>query len=90
MSRRPKIPPPERIEKYRALIAGGASPDTAYCVCIAGLRCGARTRKGTPCQAPVVWWRGIPKCKLHGGMSTGARTPEGRARALRNLKQNRR
>lgn len=87
MTRRAKIPP-ERREKYRALLAGGAPPDTAYCVSIAGLRCGAKTRKGTPCKAPVVWWRGSIRCKLHGGMSTGAKTPEGKARALSNLKQN--
>lgn len=87
MTRRIKIPPPERIEKYRTLLAGGASEDTAFKVAIAGLRCGAKTRKDTPCKAPVVWWRGILRCKLHGGMSTGAKTPEGKARALANLKQ---
>ncbi len=40
-------------------------------------RCGARTRKGTPCQAPAM---PNGRCKLHGGKSTGARTPEGRDR----------
>jgi hypothetical protein len=40
-------------------------------------RCGAKTRKGTPCQAPAVWdeQRHKPmngRCKLHGGLSTGA------------------
>ena len=29
------------------------------------------------------------RCKLHGGMSTGPKTAEGKARALANLKQNR-
>jgi hypothetical protein len=46
----------------------------------ASFRCNAKTRKGTPCRA-----RGLGKggrCKLHGGMSTGPRTPEGKARAL--------
>jgi len=86
MSRHPKIPP-ERREKYRALLASGSPPDSARCVAIAGLRCGAKTRRGTPCKAPVCWWRGILRCKLHGGMSTGARSPEGRARALANLRQ---
>lgn len=52
-------------------------------------KCGATTRRGTPCQAPAVWWRGTGRCKLHGGLSTGAKTPEGKARALANLKQNR-
>ena len=44
------------------------------------MRCNAKTRKGTPCQA-----RGFGKggrCKLHGGASTGPRTPEGKARPL--------
>jgi len=29
------------------------------------------------------------RCKFHGGMSTGPKTSEGRARALANLRQNR-
>lgn len=45
--------------------------------------CGAKTRKGTPCQAPPVWWRGADRarngrCKLHGGLSTGPKTEAGR------------
>ena len=42
------------------------------------LRCGAKTRRGTPCQCKPVL--GKRRCSLHGGMSTGAKTPEGRAR----------
>jgi len=37
-------------------------------------RCGARTRKGTPCRAPAM---SNGRCRLHGGKSTGPRTPEG-------------
>jgi hypothetical protein len=33
-------------------------------------RCGARTRSGTPCQAPAI--RGKERCRLHGGRSPGA------------------
>ena len=40
--------------------------------------CGARTRKGTPCRALTV--TGKQRCRLHGGLSTGPRTVEGRAR----------
>ena len=41
-------------------------------------RCGAKTRSGTPCaKYPIA---GKRRCRLHGGMSTGPRTPEGRAR----------
>ncbi len=37
--------------------------------------CGAKTRKGTPCRCKSE--PGKRRCKFHGGMSTGARTPEG-------------
>ena len=43
-----------------------------------GRRCGAKTRAGTPCQNPAIKERS--RCKLHGGKSTGPRTPEGKAR----------
>jgi hypothetical protein len=43
-----------------------------------GQRCGAKTRAGTPCKNPAV--TGKARCRMHGGNSTGARTPEGRAR----------
>jgi hypothetical protein len=42
-----------------------------------GRRCGAKTRQGTPCQNPAIKKRA--RCKLHGGLSTGPRTPEGKA-----------
>jgi hypothetical protein len=41
-------------------------------------RCGARTRAGCPCRAPAI--QGKLRCRMHGGRSTGPRTPEGRAR----------
>lgn len=41
-------------------------------------RCGAKTRKGTPCHAKPI--PGKARCKFHGGLSTGPKTPEGRAR----------
>lgn len=41
-------------------------------------QCGARTRKGTPCRAKAL--PGKMRCKYHGGMSTGPKTPEGRER----------
>lgn len=45
--------------------------------------CGAKTRKGTPCAAKAVWDRETNKprngrCRMHGGLSTGVRTAEGR------------
>ncbi|MDP3561377.1 MAG: HGGxSTG domain-containing protein [Legionellaceae bacterium] len=50
--------------------------------------CGAKTRTGTPCNAPPVWNKVIDKarngrCKMHGGLSTGPKTEEGR-QAIRN------
>jgi hypothetical protein len=44
------------------------------------MRCGAKTRKGMPCQAGPFGKGG--RCRYHGGMSTGPRTPEGKARSL--------
>ena len=41
-------------------------------------RCGARTRAGCPCRAPAL--HGKRRCRMHGGRSTGPRTPEGLAR----------
>jgi hypothetical protein len=41
-------------------------------------RCEAHARStGRPCQAPAME---NGRCKLHGGLSTGPRTPEGRER----------
>ena len=37
-------------------------------------RCGAKNRRGTPCQAPAMK---NGRCRLHGGKSTGPNTPEG-------------
>ena len=49
-----------------------------------GRICGAWSRKaGRPCIAKPMK---NGRCRFHGGMSTGPRTPEGRARALLNLK----
>lgn len=47
-----------------------------------GLACGAKTRAGTPCKLTGLYWSG--RCKLHGGMSTGPTTPEGKAQAAEN------
>ena len=45
-----------------------------------GQRCFAKTRQGTPCRNPVVTNRN--RCRMHGGKSTGPRTPEGKARSI--------
>jgi hypothetical protein len=41
-------------------------------------RCGAKTRKGTPCKGPAML---NGRCRMHGGKSTGPRTPEGLERS---------
>jgi hypothetical protein len=38
-------------------------------------RCGAMNRQHTPCKCPAM--RNRRRCRLHGGKSTGPRTPEG-------------
>jgi len=43
-------------------------------------RCGARTRRGTPCQAPAV--RGRKRCRMHGG-ADGSGAPKGNQNALK-------
>lgn len=40
--------------------------------------CGAKTRKGPPCRLKATYASG--RCKLHGGLSTGPRTEEGKER----------
>lgn len=49
---------------------------------IIGMACGARTRKGTPCKRTDLYLSG--RCKFHGGMSTGPRTAEGKAKVALN------
>ena len=50
-----------------------------------GQRCGAKTRRGTPCQRPANKRNG--RCRLHGGASSGPRTEHGRAKiAAANLR----
>jgi hypothetical protein len=53
--------------------------------------CGAKTRQGTPCKAKALWDKenNRPRngrCRIHGGLSTGPKTPEGKAKSLSKLK----
>jgi hypothetical protein len=42
-----------------------------------------------PCKASGIRMNnGNIRCRIHGGWSTGPKTPEGKAKALLNLKQN--
>jgi len=47
-----------------------------------GLTCGAKTRAGTPCKRKDLYTSA--RCPLHGGLSTGPTTPEGKAKAAKN------
>ncbi len=48
-------------------------------------RCGARRKyDGKPCQAKAL---ANGRCKYHGGLSTGPKTPEGRQRTLEGLRR---
>lgn len=43
-------------------------------------RCGAKTRKGTPCKSPSV--DGKKRCRMHGG-APGSGAPKGNKNALK-------
>src|SRR6266508_3384434 len=59
-----------RRARLEALLKANAAP-----------RCGARSKRtGKPCQAAAM---PNGRCKLHGGKSTGPRTPEGLERSRR-------
>jgi|SRR5947209_14131859 len=47
-------------------------------------RCGAKRRNGESCRAPAMWSKvslRYTRCRIHGGKSTGPRTPEGLERS---------
>ena len=44
-----------------------------------GRRCLAKTRSGGQCQCPAM--KGKARCRIHGGLSTGPRTKDGKEKA---------
>jgi hypothetical protein len=61
---------PLRAARLEALIKANAAP-----------RCGARSKRtGLPCRAAAM---PNGRCRVHGGKSTGPRTPEGLERSRR-------
>lgn len=49
--------------------------------------CGAKTRSGGKCKKQAGWGTdhlGSGRCRLHGGASTGAKTPEGKQKVAQN------
>ena len=71
MNNEPERKPADRAgARLEALLKANAAP-----------RCGARSKRtGKPCQAAAM---PNGRCKLHGGKSTGPRTPEGLERSRR-------
>jgi hypothetical protein len=58
-------------------------------------RYGARCRDGSPCEAPAVWDMRLERpvngrCRMHGGLSTGPKTEEGRRRIAESNRVRRR
>lgn len=47
-----------------------------------GEKCEARTRRGTPCQCKA---KANGRCRLHGGLSTGPKTMQGKRVSAANL-----
>lgn len=45
--------------------------------------CSAKTRDGTPCKSTELLCGG--RCRLHGGLSTGPKTLEGKRVSARNI-----
>lgn len=54
----------------------------AYPEHLAWITCGARTRAGHPCKQRDLYAN--CRCRWHGGLSTGPRTPEGKWRSSMN------
>lgn len=72
--------------RARAYESGSRTPLPQAPAAAQRVACGARRhRDGKPCQSKSE--PGKKRCRFHGGRSTGPRSPEGRARALANLRQ---
>ena len=70
MSEKPGNDPVQRLPDWRTTL-----PLAQSCP-----RCGARTRSGGACRSPAM---PNGRCRMHGGTSTGPRTPEGLERMRR-------
>jgi hypothetical protein len=74
MSDEPRVREREPIERVRARLEALAMANAAP-------RCGARSKRtGKPCRTAAM---PNGRCKVHGGKSTGPRTPEGLERSRR-------
>jgi len=48
-------------------------------------KCGAKTKGGTPCKHWAV--TGKQRCRVHGGLSTGAKTKAGKYKAIAAMRE---
>ena len=84
------LPDDEKRKLFREWWAQAAAAEAAgryvprFPTYLRGLTCGTIKRDGRPCGSKTLCANG--RCKFHGGASTGPTSPEGRARALANLK----
>lgn len=46
--------------------------------------CGAKNRKGLPCGCKFLYPNG--RCRFHGGLSTGPKTPQGKRRSVEAMR----
>jgi hypothetical protein len=72
---RPPVPKRHAAPGQRRGCLKNGNPSGDY---LQAPRCGARTRAGCPCRQPAM---ANGRCRMHGGLSTGPRTPEGLARS---------
>lgn len=54
-----------------------------------GMLCGAKTRSGAPCRNDGTLYPN-GRCKFHGGLSTGPKSIEGKARSAKNSRHKKR
>ena len=66
----------EQVADQRARIADGLA-GVRHLVAVGSGKggVGPKTRRGTPCQCPGM--KTNSRCRVHGGLSTGPKTPEG-------------
>lgn len=71
----------DRLQKWAVSRTNARFPEACR-----GMTCGAKTRAATPCKQKALYDNG--RCKFHGGLSTGPRSVEGKAKsALNGYKQ---
>lgn len=78
------LPNEEETDRFVSALVGLSKPLAGRLVDHL-VRCGAKTRQGMPCRAQSE--PGRRRCRLHGGLSTGPKTRQGRARVAEAQKR---